>query len=205
MRLRAGRVAGGLDPGPPTPAGESSWTAGVGPRASPELPAPRGTRRILVAGVGYRNLRDLSVGPAMVERLRARGWPSGVEIEDLSFGAVHAVHWFQQTEPFEAVIFLTAVVRGRVAGAVYRCDWTMPLAGDDEVQTRVAEAVTGVIGLDTLLTVLGHFHALPPRVLVLEVEPRDEDWGEAFSPLVERAMIEVERLVQSEVDALLAA
>ena len=42
------------------------------------------TRRVLIGGVGYTNLSDMSVGPVLVERLRRSAWPDGVDIEDLS-------------------------------------------------------------------------------------------------------------------------
>jgi len=40
--------------------------------------------RILIAGVGYRNLRDMSLGPVLMDRLGQESWPDSVEIEDLS-------------------------------------------------------------------------------------------------------------------------
>ncbi len=160
--------------------------------------------RILVAGVGYGNLRDLSVGPVLVERLRRREWPVGVYVEDLSFGAVHVLHWFQESPPFDAAVFLAAVARGRKPGSIHRYTWMAPYLAAEEVQTRVAEAVTGIISLDTLLTVVGYFGALPPRVHVIEVEPRDQEWGAVFSPLVEAALDRVEGMIQRHVRELLA-
>lgn len=163
------------------------------------------TPRVLVAGVGYSNLRDLSVGPALARRLQARDWPPGVQVEDLSFGGVHVLHWLQETPPFQAAVFITAAARGRPPGSVHRYPWAAPDVPAEEVQGRVAEAVTGIISLDTLLTVVGYFGGLPARVTVVEVEPRDEDWGQAFSPPVEAALDEVEAVVQREVGHLLAA
>jgi hydrogenase maturation protease len=154
--------------------------------------------------VGYRDLRDFSVGPVLVERLRRQAWPPGVEVEDLSSGAVHVLHWLQAQPPFDAAVFVAAVERGREPGCVHAYAWTAPTDTAEGVQQRIAEAVTGVIGLDTLLVVLGYFGALPPRVSVIEVEPRDEAWGESFSPPVEAALDEVSRLVRRQVEALVA-
>jgi hydrogenase maturation protease len=156
-----------------------------------------------VGGVGYRNLRDLSAGPELIERLRARWWPDGVAVEDLSFGAVHVLHWLQAHPPFDAVVLIAAIARGRPPGSVSRVVWTAPAMTGEAVQAAIAEAVTGVISLDTLLTVLGYFAALPPRVIVIEVEPRDDDWGAEFSPLVQSALDEAVRLVETEVQALI--
>jgi hydrogenase maturation protease len=185
------------------PAVAIPWpTTGEGPAR--DAPALHGSarRRVLVGGVGYRNLRDMSVGPELIERLRRTAWPSGVEIEDLSYGAVHVLHWLQEHPPFDAVVLIAAVARGRPPGAVTRLAWTPPQMTGEAVQGAIAEAVTGVISLDTLLTVLAYFAALPPRVVVIEVEPRDDDWGPEFSPLVRAALDEAVRLVESEVQAL---
>jgi hydrogenase maturation protease len=146
----------------------------------------------------------MSAGPELIERLRELDWPNGVEVEDLSFGAVHVLHWLQEHDPFDALVLIAAVARGRAPGAVTSSHWSAPPMTGEAVQEAVAEAVTGVLGLDTLLTVLGYFAVLPPRVNVIEVEPRDDDWGPEFSPLVRSALDDVVRLVQTEVRALVA-
>jgi hydrogenase maturation protease len=160
-------------------------------------------QRVLVAGVGYRNLRDMSAGPELIERLHELEWPVGVQVEDLSFGAVHVLHWLQERAPFDAAILVAAIARGRPPGSVTRLVWSAPQMTGEAVQEAIAEAVTGVIGLDTLLVVLGYFAALPPRVIVIELEPRDEDWGPDFSPVVQTALDEAVHLVISDVQAFI--
>jgi len=164
----------------------------------PGSPAPR-PPRLLVAGIGYSNLRDLSAGPALAERLRSREWPAGVEVEDLSLGAVLALHWLQANGPFDAALFLAAVPRGREPGSVDRYTWAPDALSAEDVQARVAEAVTGVVSLDNLLAVAGYFRALPAQVQIIEIEPRDQEWGPDFSPPVAVAMDAVEAMVQREV------
>lgn len=187
------------------PAVPLAWpTVAEGPARVPRRTAESGAR-VLLAGVGYRNLRDLSVGPLLLDRLRAQSWPAGVEVEDLSFGAVHVLHWLQEREqPFGAAVFVAGVRRGREPGTVTRAVWRTPLLAAEEVQERVAEAVTGVIGLDTLLIVLGYFEALPDRVTLIEIEPCDESWGPDLSDSVEAGLVEAERLVRDEVQRLAA-
>jgi len=180
-----------------------------GPAAGSLEAAPRSTvttavRRVLVAGVGYSNLRDLSAGPALVERLCRRPWPASVEVEDLSYGAIHVLHWLQEGPRLDALVLLGATARGREPGSTHRYPWVAPPMTAEQVQERVAEAVTGVISLDGLLVVLGYFGALPPRVTIIEVEPRDDDWGPDFSDVVDRALDDVERLVEDEIERLLA-
>lgn len=159
-------------------------------------------RRILLAGVGYRNLRDMSAGPEVVERLRARAWPPGVEVEDLSFGAVHVMHWLQDRAPFDAMVVVASVARGRPPGSVTCINWTAPVVSGEAVQEAIAEAVTGVISLDTLLIVLCYFAVLPPVVVTVELEPRDEDWGPDFSPVLQTALDEAVRAVEVQVETL---
>lgn len=161
-------------------------------------PASR-ERRILVGGVGYTNLRDLSLGPLLVERLRRTPWPAGVDIEDLSAGAIHEVHVLQSRQPYDAAILISGVRRGAAAGTVRAYRWDHPRRTADEVQERVSEAVVGIIGLDTLLIVLDHFGALPDDTRIVEVEPHDEGWGPDLSAPVASAFAAVERLVRDQI------
>lgn len=161
-------------------------------------------RRVLVGGVGYTNLRDLSFGPLLVERLRLSAWPSGIDIEDLSAGAIHEVHVLQSREPYDAAILISGVRRGGPAGTIRAYQWEHEPRTVDEIQERVSEALVGIIGLDTLLTVLDHFKALPDDTRIVEVEPRDEGWGPELSPAVDLVMSEVERLVREQITEVAA-
>ncbi len=155
--------------------------------------------RVLVGGVGYTNLRDLSIGPLLVERLRRTAWRSGVDVEDLSAGAIHEVHVLQSRPPYDAAILISGVRRGGPAGAIRSYRWEHTVRTTDEIQERVSEALVGIIGLDTLLTVLDHFGALPLDTRIVEVEPRDEDWGPDLSPPVGSALDDVERMVREQI------
>lgn len=146
------------------------------------------TARTLIAGVGYRNLRDLSAGNAVVDALEALAWPEGVEIEDLSYGPMDAIFRLREAS-FDRLIVVGAAARaGRIPGESYRRRWRYDPEHPDLVQARVAEAVTGVISLDNLLVICAHFEALPDDVTVIEIEPEDDGWGEGFSPRVERVV-----------------
>jgi hydrogenase maturation protease len=144
--------------------------------------------RTLIGGVGYSYLRDGSFGPVVVADLAREPWPDGVLVEDLSYGPIAVMQRFQEADPpFDRLVLVAAVRRGRVPGAVTVYRWDRQLPDAEEIQARVAEAVTGVISLDNLLVVVGFFQALPPDVSVLEVEPQDEGWGEGLSAVVEGA------------------
>ena len=143
---------------------------------------------MLVAGVGYRNLRDVSFGPVLMDRLARQPWPDGVDIEDLSYGPVPVMHSLDERGPYDRIIFVAGVRRNRRPGGVYCSRWGHPVADPEEVQARVAEAVTGVISLDNLLIIATYFGKLPHDIIVIEVEPADDGWGEGLTPEVETAV-----------------
>lgn len=152
----------------------------------------RAVPRTLIAGVGYRNLRDLSAGNAVVDALLPLAWPPGVEVEDLSYGPMDAIFRLREARFARLIVVAGAARAWRLPGEVYRRRWRYEPESPEMVQARVAEAVTGVISLDNLLVICAHFAALPPEVIVIEIEPEDDSWGEGFSPRVARA---VERIV----------
>jgi hydrogenase maturation protease len=153
--------------------------------------------RVFIGGVGYTNLRDLSIGPVVVSELQQLEWPAGVEIDDLSPGGpIAAVHRFREAPPYDRVVLFGAVGRGRQPGQIYRYRWDGSLPDREEIQMRVSEAVTGVISLDNLLIVGGYFGIWPPDVVVVEVEPCDEDWGPEFSAPVQAAITPLIKAVQ---------
>lgn len=144
---------------------------------------------ILVAGVGYSHLRDMSFGPLLVERMRAEIWADDVEIQDLSYGPVAVVQWLEdEPDRFERAIIIGAVERGRPPGTLTRYEWVAPSLDSGEIQDRVSEAVTGVIGLDNLLIIADYFRALPSRTSVIEVEPQELEWGTEPSALIEERL-----------------
>src|SRR5262245_13371166 len=105
--------------------------------------------RTLIAGVGYSNLSDLSVGPIVAEHLRREPWPDWVEVDDLSYGPVAVVHRFAEASPpFGRLVLVGAADRMAEPARVKCYRWEGILPHAEEVQARVAEAVTGVIDLD---------------------------------------------------------
>jgi hydrogenase maturation protease len=142
------------------------------------------TGRILIAGVGYRNLRDMSLGPVLTDRLAQDAWPVDVEIEDLSYGPIAVMHKLDACSPYDRIIFIAGVCRDRRPGGVYCYPWEHHQAAPEEVQARVTEALTGVISLDNLL-------------VIIEVEAVDDSWGEGFTPQVESVVPAVIALIRA--------
>lgn len=157
--------------------------------------------RVIVAGVGYRNLRDHSIGVEVADRLETEAWPDGVVVEDLSYNPIAVVQRLEDEPPeqrFERAVVVAAVERiGRAPGrvAIYRWDGVLP--ADDEIHRAVTEAVTGVIALDNTLIVTRHFGVLPDEVVVVEVEPGVHEFGDTFSEVVARQFETVCQLVRT--------
>src|SRR2546428_1803368 len=154
-------------------------------------------KRIFIGGVGYTNLRDLSIGPVVVPQLQRLEWPAEVEIDDLSLGGpIAAVHRFREAAPYNRVVLLGSVGRARPSGRIYCYRWDGHLPDREEIQMRVAEAVTGVISLDNLLIVGGFFGIWTTDVVVVEIEPCDENWGPEFSEPVQAAIVPLIKAVR---------
>lgn len=147
--------------------------------------------RMLVGGVGYRFMRDLSFGPLVVDRIRGEHWLTDVEIEDLSYAPVAIAQRWMDSRPGRLVL-VGAVARGdRPAGTICRYCPTGVLPDPYEIQLRVGEALTGIISLDNLLVVSRAFGALPRDVEVLEIEPADSGWGDGLSTPLQSAVPKV--------------
>lgn len=151
-------------------------------------------RSVLVGGVGYRHLRDHSVGTVVSDRLEGREWPEHVRVQDLSFNPVAVSQQLEEdlTED-DVLVLISAVERGRPPGTVVAYRWDGELPDPERVQDAVAEAVTGVIALDNTLMVTKQFGGLSSHVVVVEIEPAEESFGDELSDPVAAG---VERIVE---------
>ncbi len=155
--------------------------------------------RTVIGGVGYRNLRDHSLGIVMSDELEALADPPSLLVEDLCYGPVAVAQWFldeARETPITRAVFITAIARedGRPPGAISAYRWDHVLPSDDEIQRCVVDAVTGVILLDNTLIVVEWMNALPDETIVIEVEPLEHAFGDEMSPAVANAYAEVRRL-----------
>ena len=146
----------------------------------------------MIAGVGYPNMRDLSVGPVLVSKLHDMAWPEGVDIDDWSFGPIAVVQRLEdRPRYYDRIVLLSAVERGREPGSVTCSRWDGALPDAEEIQARVGEAVMGIISLDNLLIVGQQFGAWPRDVRVVEVEPDTCEFGLDFSARIAASLDEV--------------
>lgn len=152
---------------------------------------------VLIAGVGHPNLKDLSFGQVLLQHLQTQPWPAFVTLENLSFGAIAVLQWFEDAPgKFDRVVFITAAERNRAPGTLETCRWQFPPLEADKVQSAVAESVTGIISIDNLLLILQQFNALPAAVEIIELEPVDSDIGFACSETVTARFDEYTELVR---------
>lgn len=155
---------------------------------------------VLVGGVGYRWAGDASFGLAASDRLAQRTWPGGVTVEDLGYGALYVAQDLAAADPpLARLILLAAVERGRPAGTLERTLWRPRPLDPEELQARIFEAGAGVLDLDHLLAIAQHFEALPPEVVLYELEPISLDGGVELSAGARRRLEEVEQAVVREV------
>ena len=162
------------------------------PKSQPKL-------MVLVSGIGYSNLGDMSFGRVLLSTLADMDWPAGVRVEDLNFGPIMIYQWLEESPvKYQKVVFVAAAKRGREPGTLEVYRWEGKLPDDSEIQARIEEAITGVIDLDNLLIVCKHFGVLPDEVIIVEVEPQTEEWGLEFSPLVAARVVEAIQAVRDQ-------
>ncbi|MEJ7624400.1 MAG: hypothetical protein WKF34_10455 [Pyrinomonadaceae bacterium] len=155
---------------------------------------------VLIAGVGHPNLKDLSFGQILLPHLEKHEWPGYVDLENLSFGAIAVLQWFQDFPgKYRKVVFVSAVERdGRVPGTLDVYKWQFPELSVEVVQECVSESVTGIISLDNLLMILQQFDALPREVEIVEIEPVDSSIGFECSPEITARFGEFTEIVRKK-------
>src|SRR5690242_1074725 len=162
---------------------------GIATSLTPDASTPAVPRaRVLVAGVGYRNLRDHSVGVVVTERLASRSWPENIEVvvDDLSYNPIAVAQRFDAEPPerrFTRLVVVSGVARGgaRWPGAITCYRWDGALPSDKVIRRAMTEAITGTVSLDNTLIVARHFGSLPEEVVVVEVEPAMHEFGDHFT------------------------
>lgn len=153
--------------------------------------------KTLLGGVGYSDLSDFSLGPLLVADLQEEPWPKSVTVEDLSYGPVAVLHRLaDENPPFGRLVVVGAERRGRAPGCLTAYRWDQALPDAEEIQSRVGEAVTGVISLDNLLVIVAALGAAPREVYVVEIEPRVEAMGHELSAPVRLAVTRAAQLLR---------
>lgn len=154
---------------------------------------------VLVSGIGYSNLSDMSFGRVLLGELASMEWPEHVHVEDLNFGPIMILQWLEASPvKYERLVLVNAAKRGRAPGTLEVYAWHNQLPSEREIQARIEEAVTGVIDMENMLIICKHFGELPEEVTVVEIEPLNESWGQEFSPAVAARVDEALEAVRRE-------
>ncbi len=154
---------------------------------------------VLVSGIGYSNMSDMSFGRVLLGELEKMDWSDNVHVEDLNFGPIMIYQWLEEFPvKFDKAVLVSAAKRGREPGTLEVYRWQDPQPSEDEIQASIGEAVTGVLSLENLLIVCGHFGVFPEDVTIVEIEPQNDEYGLEFSPVVAAKVSEAIELVKRE-------
>ena len=147
-------------------------------------------KRVFIGTVGYHNLRNHSIGPALLPRLQPMPWPPGVDVDELNWGPIAVVQKFQALPvAYDRVILLAALERPeRAIGDITVFRWQGKLPDEELIQRCVGDAVTGVISVENLLIIGEYFKIWPGETFVVDVEPGPEQAGEEFTEAMNQAI-----------------
>ncbi len=153
---------------------------------------------VFVGGVSELYQGDLDLGRRAAAILAQEPFGDHVVVEDLHYGAVTVVHRLNDLTP-TTLILVGATERGRPAGTVERRRVTAPALTVMETQAAVGDAVTGYVGLDLIVEVAAGFGVLPPRTVLVDVEPGSTAPSDQLSPAGETALEQTLAVVRTEV------
>lgn len=147
-------------------------------------------KTIFIGTVGYHNLGNHSIGPALLPQLQKMNWDPGVELDELNWGPIAVVQKFQSLlVPYDRVILLSAIERpGRQIGDITVFQWQGKLPDDELIQRCIGDAVTGVISVENLLIIGEYFKIWNKETFLVDVEPGTELTGEDFTVGMEQAL-----------------
>ncbi len=134
------------------------------------------TQRILVLGLGNILLSDEGLGVRAVARL-AETYRLGSEVEALDGGTL-GLDLLYRLEGVTDLIIADAVKVGGAPGDLMRLE-------GDQIQAALALKMSmHQVGLRELLAVSALRGTLPPRVVLLGMEPQSLSWGTELTPPV---------------------
>ncbi len=166
--------------------------------SAPEVPPARGLT-VLVGGVGQLFQSDQDLGRLVVEQVQDLAMTPGVLVEDLSYGAIPVVHRLAEVRP-DVLVLVGTTSSGRRPGRVDRRVVTGVDRSDADLQGAVQDAGTGYVDLSLTIEVIVGLQAMPPRMVVVDIEPAETGPGEGLSAPVRATMPRVVSLVRREVD-----
>ncbi len=150
-------------------------------------------KKVFIGTVGYHNLRNHSVGSALLPQLQKMQWAIGVELDELNWGPIAIVQKFQSSPvKYDRIVLLSAIERpGRNVGDITVYKWEGKLPDEELIQRCVGDAVTGVISVENLLIIGEYFKIWPSETYFLDIEPGPEEAGESFTEEMENAIPDI--------------
>lgn len=153
---------------------------------------------VLVGGVAELFQTDLDLGRLVVGAMADDPLPGGVYVEDLSYGAIPFTHRLMELQP-HVLVLVGAVRRGRHAGSVRRAVVHGVDRTPAQLQGAVGDAYVGYVDLDLAVEVAHALDLLPPRTVLVEVEPGGTGPGEELTEAGRAALPRALRAVRREV------
>ncbi len=156
-------------------------------------------KKIFIGTVGYHNLRNHSIGPALLQQLQKMQWAEDVELDELNWGPIAIVQKFQSLPtPYHRVILIAAIERpGRKIGDITVYKWMGKLPDEELIQRCVGDAVTGVISVENLLIIGEYFKIWNGETFLVDVEPGAEEAGEDFTEEMQEAIPDLILMLQN--------
>ncbi len=147
-------------------------------------------KKTFIGTVGYHNLCNHSIGPALLPQLQKMKWAPNIDIDELNWGPIAIVQKFQSLlTPYNRVILIAAIERPeRKIGDITVYKWMGKLPGEDLIQRCVGDAVTGVISVENLLIIGEYFKIWTGETFIVDVEPGPEEAGEDFTKEMQQAI-----------------
>ncbi len=147
-------------------------------------------KKVFIGTVGYHNLRNHSIGSALLPQLQKMQWPEDVDVDELNWGPIAIVQKFQSLPiPYDRVILIAAIERpDRKIGEITVFKWQGKLPDEELIQRCVGDAVTGVISVENLLIIGEYFKIWTGETFVVDVEPGPEEAGEDFTKEMQEAI-----------------
>jgi hydrogenase maturation protease len=164
----------------------------------------KGTRPILVAGIGNIFLGDDAFGSEVARRLQQRSWPAEVRVEDFGIRGFDLA--FALLEAPEFTVLIDAAPRGGAPGTLYRIEPDI----DALNELNEAEMAIETHGMNPMkvLAMVKSMGGVCKRIVLIGCEPAPltaEDGEMGLSPGVEAAIPEaikmVEELIAETLDA----
>ncbi|MGD8450809.1 MAG: hydrogenase maturation protease [Phycisphaerae bacterium] len=148
---------------------------------------------VLVLGLGNILLRDEGVGVRVIETLRERSRPEGVEFFD---GATAGLDLLDVLADRRTVVVVDAIAGDYAPGTVLR------LTPEDLLPSDHPGVSLHEMGILETLTVARHLGNAPHEVVIIGIKPFEVDYGLNLTDEMQRLMPDILALVSAELEKL---